>query len=111
MKKNNRRTNSGNAPETSCSEPVVLDEDIELADAGALHEQLKKVAQTKCSVVLDGSQVKVVDTAILQLLVTLNREAQQNGSRVSWQQPSDTLCKAAALLGLESHLGLASTGK
>lgn len=88
----------------------MLDENLEITDAGALLEQLQAVLAANNSVVIDGSQIQVIDTAILQLLVALFRHAQRNGIQISWQHPSDTLCKSAALLGLDGHLCLASTG-
>ncbi len=109
MKKNNRKTNStSTADSTGSSQSVVLDESLEISDAGALLEQLQAAAETNSSLVIDGSQIQVIDTAILQLLVALFRHAERRGTRITWQQPSDTLCQTAALLGLEGHLCLAS---
>ncbi|MGI9319990.1 MAG: STAS domain-containing protein [Thiogranum sp.] len=111
MKQNNLKSNSANTPATTDGgESIVLDENLEISDADALLEQLQAIMTTSNSVIMDGSQVKVIDTAILQLLVAWFRQAQQHGTRISWQQPSDTLCNTAALLGLEMHLCLASTG-
>jgi anti-anti-sigma regulatory factor len=89
-------------------ESVLLDEAMETSDAGALLVRLKTIIESKNSFILDGSQVKVIDTAILQLLVVLFSETQQRDIRVTWQQPSDSLCKSAGLLGLQSHLCLES---
>ena len=109
MKRTTQKTGSGSAKNSPCDgEPIVLDEDLELAGARALLKQLRMVVDKKCSVVIDGSQVRVIDTAILQLLVAVFRQAQQQQTEISWLQPSETLRNTAALLGLETHLCLAS---
>lgn len=108
MKRNSQQTGSANAQESSSdSETVVLDEDLELAGAGALLEQLRLKADKKCSMVMDGSQVRVVDTAALQLLVAVFHHAQQQKTQITWRQPSNVLRDSAALLGLEMLLCLA----
>jgi anti-anti-sigma regulatory factor len=110
MKRNRQQTGGANAQDSSCeAETIMLDEDLELAGAGVLLEQLRMKAAKECSIELDGSQVRVVDTAILQLLVALFRHAQQQQTRISWRQPSDILRDSAALLGLETPLCLASS--
>jgi anti-anti-sigma regulatory factor len=110
MKRNRQHTGSGNAQDSPCdSETIVLDEDLELAGAGVLLEKLRMKVAKKCSMVMDGSQVRVVDTAVLQLLVAVFRHAQQQQTQISWQQPSDVLRDSAALLGLGTLLCLASS--
>lgn len=109
MSRNSKQTGSGRGRNSPCEcETIVLDEDLELAGAGDLLKQLRKVTDNKCSLVMDGSQVRVIDTAILQLLVAVFRQAQQQQTGISWQQPSESLRNAAALLGLDTHLCLAS---
>ncbi len=108
MKRNRQQTGSANAQESSSgSEIIMLDEDLELAGAGVLLEQLRMKLDKKCSMVMDGSQVRVIDTAILQLLVAVFRHAQQQQTQITWRQPSDVLRDSAALLGLETLLCLA----
>ena len=91
---------------TAVNKPVELDETLEISDVAGLLVKLKSVAETGGDILLDGSQIKVIDTANLQLLVSLFREMKQHGTRIDWQQPSDTLCKTAVLLGLEQHICL-----
>lgn len=104
MTENNQKIDT--AGTTGDSGPVVLDENLGIADAGALSRQLSSLAETNVSLVLDGSQIKIIDTAILQLLVALFQQSQKNGGCISWDRPTDALCKTATLLGLEAHLGL-----
>jgi anti-anti-sigma regulatory factor len=110
MSRDSKQTGSGRGRNSPCDgETIVLDEDLELAGAGVLLKQLRKAVDKKCSLVLDGSQVRVIDTASLQLLVAVFRQAQQQQTGISWLQPSESLRNNAALLGLDTHLCLASS--
>ena len=110
MSRNRQQADSGSARNGPCdSETIVLDEDLELAGVGVLLNQLRKAVDKKCSLVMDGSKVRVVDTAILQLLVAVFRQAQQQQTGITWLQPSESLRNTAALLGLDTHLCLASS--
>jgi anti-anti-sigma regulatory factor len=112
MKRNKQQTGSDNAQNgPGDSETIVLDEDLVLAGAGALLEQLRMMLERKCSMVMDGSQVRVIDTAVLQLLVAVFCRAQQQKTGITWRQPSDALRDTAALLGLETYLCLSPSAK
>ena len=111
MRKKRQKTDSSNDQNgTGASEPIVLAEDLELNDAGAWLERMQGLTDKQCHVVLDGSQVRVIDTAMLQLLVAVFRQAKQQKTPITWRQPSDALRDTAALLGLEMHLDLATAG-
>ena len=56
--------------------------------------------------VLDASKLERVDTAALQLLAALFRDAEPKGVKVSWENPSEPLKYAAGLTGLSATLGL-----
>ena len=90
---------------------IVLDEDVGIADAGDLKTRLLGLMEAGDVVTVDGSQVKVVDTAILQLLVAAFSHACAQGKTITWQQPSEALCSSAVLLGLEGHLSLEAAAK
>ena len=88
------------------SETIVLAEDLELADAAGLQEEWRKLTEKKCDLTVDGAQVRVIDTSVLQLLVVLWCEARKKKIRVSWSKASVTLRESAALLGLADMLDL-----
>lgn len=111
MKNDQKKTDRGTTPGIKDgTETVVLGEDLEIADAGILLEQLRAVVKSNSNILIDGSQIRAIDTAILQLLAVLFCQALKRKIGISWQQPSDTLRKSAALLGLETHLCLEADG-
>ena len=57
-------------------------------------------------VVFDGSDVERIDAASLQLITCIFKQAEEYGSKVSWQASSDALKKASQLLGLTKALDL-----
>ena len=90
---------------------VKLDTALSIADARTLSEKLSKVLEAKRACVFNASQVEMLDTAVLQLLVAFVRESRHQGTAVRWESPSAALCKAAALLDLEGHLELTATAE
>ncbi len=72
----------------------------------ALHEQLEPRVHAKGEVIIDASEVEMLDTAVLQLLSAFMAERRSQDAKLTWQAPSEAFCTGAGLLGLESHLGL-----
>lgn len=56
--------------------------------------------------VVDGTRVEEIDTAILQLLASLWRTCLERGIACTWHGASDALRQAAALIGLADFLHL-----
>ncbi len=54
---------------------------------------------------IDGSAVQSADTAGLQLLVALRRDALANGTSFEWHGTSPVLLATGAILGLSASLG------
>ncbi len=87
--------------------PVVrLSPGLRIADVAALHERLKPSVHAKGEVIIDASDVEMLDTAVFQLLSAFTAERRSQDAKVTWQSPSEAFCTGAGLLGLESHLGL-----
>jgi anti-anti-sigma regulatory factor len=57
-------------------------------------------------IVIDGSRVEEVDTAILQLLASLWRTAAERGIACSWSGASDVVRRMANLIGVADVLHL-----
>lgn len=85
---------------------LVLESNCGIAQAEALSSQLEKVFQESSPVVIDGSEVMRVDTAVLQLLGSFFSAMDEAGVAASWKEPSDVLCCSAATLGLKKLLRL-----
>ena len=109
MSSSNGKKSGNTAVATDAGSVVVLDENVEMAHADDLRKRLQALMESTDNMIMDGSQVKVIDTAILQLLVAVFCHAKSQGKKISWQEPSQALCRNIALLGLEGHLFLASS--
>ncbi len=85
---------------------ICLESHLDMDALPALAQALRNALAEKAPLLLDGSQVKSIDGAALQLLVAAARSAQQAGSSFRWRQPSPALEKAVGLLGLSNDLEL-----
>lgn len=99
------------APASAATPPVIeLEARSTIVQAAALHQALSaRLAQAE-TIVLDGSRVEEIDTAILQLLANLRRSCSERGIGCSWAGVSDTLRRNAALIGVGDMLGLQTIG-
>lgn len=86
--------------------PLILPEALIIGDLAALQARLLGVLKARRALALDGRSVTTIDTAGLQLLAVLCRDAAARGIAVRWCGASLELTAAAALLGLTAVLGL-----
>ena len=84
--------------------PLQLDSRLTIAQAADLHRSLAGRLADGGPVVLDGSRVEEIDTAMLQLLASLWRTARERGIPCAWLTASDALRHAAALIGVAEAL-------
>ena len=75
-----------------------------LAGASELKTHLTPLLSHPASVKLDGSRVRRIDTASLQLLVAFIRDRRANGLPIEWMGQTPTLGHAVNLLGLTAEL-------
>lgn len=85
---------------------LVLESNCGIAQAEALSTQLEEIFQKSATVIIDGSAVMRIDTAVLQLFGSFFTSMEQAGVAVSWKEPSEVLCHSADTLGLKSLLKL-----
>lgn len=87
---------------------IVLDERLDIAEAAKLYNHLMMLTSQGHDVVLDCSNVTVIDTTVLEMVASFVWQATGNGSRVSWGNPSAAFHKSAKMLGLETLMGMES---
>ncbi len=75
-----------------------------IAQAAVLHRALSEHIARAQTIVIDGSRVEEIDTAILQLLANLWRCCMLRGIACSWAGASDKLRRTAALIGVADML-------
>ncbi|OZG75287.1 hypothetical protein BTA51_02570 [Hahella sp. CCB-MM4] len=83
--------------------PLKLPANLTIANIEALHEQLKAKEFEK-KLVLDASNVEVVDTAGVQLLLAAQRRLEAGGGLLDWKAGSEVLKQAIKVVGLEDTI-------
>ncbi len=94
-------------PATDDSPSVIaLGDSFTLADVAARHAEWKKTLAAGGQIEMDAGSLKTVDTAALQLLAALAREAQTRGLPLRWRASSEALRQGAERLGLKAAMRL-----
>ena len=86
--------------------PIELDPRLTIVQAAALHRTMVAHLEGGRPVIVDGTRVEEIDTAVLQLLTSLWRTGQERGIACTWHGASDALRRTAALLGVAGILHL-----
>jgi anti-anti-sigma regulatory factor len=89
---------------------VELDVRLSIAQAAGLHRALLERLEQREAIVIDGTQVEEIDTAILQLLTCLWRTGKERGIDCIWHGASDALRQSASLIGVADMLQLSGGG-
>jgi anti-anti-sigma regulatory factor len=94
------------SPPRAALPPIELDPRLTIVEAAALHRTMAAHLEGGRPVVVDGSRVEEIDTAVLQLLTSLWRTAQQRGIACTWHGASEALRRTASLVGVAGILHL-----
>lgn len=88
--------------------PTIVDlpENLTIAHAELLHEQLDAYTSESAGVILNAAAVVRADTAGLQLIYAFMQALRQHGAPCSWTAVPPVLVDAAAGLGLRDQLNL-----
>lgn len=90
----------GNDDADDSRSPVHLDATLSIQNVATLHEKLKKVLSANDLIEINASDVASIDTASLQLLVALKKDAVRLQKTVIFDSPSPRFIESAKLLGL-----------
>lgn len=85
---------------------IPLGTELGIEEASALHRQLLGAVDEPRPVELQAREVRAVHTAALELFCLFCRDRRAAGRETRWDQPSEALRSAAALLGMTSLLAL-----
>lgn len=85
---------------------IVLGEALGIGDVRSRHSEWRTQIARGGRLEIDGARLAQVDTAALQLLASLAREADGKGIALRWRGASDALRQGAERLGLKSVLHL-----
>ena len=83
---------------------IELDAILNIQNVVNLYERLKKSYAENNAIEINASQVNSIDTATLQLLFALKRDAIKNQKQVIFTKPSLKFLESARLLGLLDEL-------
>ncbi|WP_432741417.1 STAS domain-containing protein [Methylobacter sp. G7] len=98
-----RATQGAVAENFSPEEPdsqIDLDATLTIQNVAKLHEQLKNILAVHDEIEINASDVSSIDTATLQLLVSLKKNADKLQKKVTIIYPSPRFIESAQLLGL-----------
>lgn len=88
-------------------DPIVrLNSDATIKSIEALYQQLKRVLDFHDIIEINAVEVTTIDTATLQLLVSLKKEEKRLNKTIHILSPSSRFLESARLLGLSSVLDL-----
>lgn len=79
---------------------------LDISHVAALKVRLEKSLQKASTIELKANDVEKVDTAGLQLVVSLKKEVTTLHGKIIWKSPSEKLIHAAMSLGLKEYLEL-----
>ncbi|MDD1626439.1 MAG: STAS domain-containing protein, partial [Methylococcaceae bacterium] len=91
---------SDEAEEDIAESIINLDATLTIQHVVMLHEKLKKSYSANNSIEINASQVSSIDTATLQVLVALKKNAVKQQKEVIFAKPSRRFIESAELLGL-----------
>jgi anti-anti-sigma regulatory factor len=105
-----RLPRSANA--TCATQParIELDTRLTIVQAADLHRTLLARLADGRQIVVDGTRVEEIDTAILQLLASLWRTCLARGIACTWHGASDALRQTASLVGVAEMLQFSDIG-
>jgi anti-anti-sigma regulatory factor len=83
---------------------IELEARMTIVQAAALHRTLSERLAQAQAIVVDGSRVEEIDTAILQLLTSLWQNSIQRGIVCTWNGVSDAMRRTALLIGVDEML-------
>jgi anti-anti-sigma regulatory factor len=97
------------SPRPPKSAPIELPAKLSIAQSLELHRTLVARLAGAESLLLDGSHVEEIDTAILQLLASAWISGAERGVECKWKAASQALRESATLIGVSEILQLGGT--
>ena len=102
-----KETNAKNTrSERASKKTLVLDPVLVINNAKQLSQDFNQLLQHNDDITIDASEVEMIDTAILQLLLAVSNKAKASKQKVKWLKPSENFISNVTLLGLSKTLGL-----
>ena len=100
------QSNAENSTQKVTSHEINCGEILDISSISEVHRQFVEALKLGQPVTLNADQVERADTSALQLLSAFFHDAIAQQQSIQWSNPSDALCRSAALLGLSELLNL-----
>ena len=81
-----------------------LDKISDISKSEAIHEKLESFLNSGSEIRIDASQVDRIDTAVLQMLISLSRTLEKQHLSAPIFNPSDNFMSTVKLMGVKEHL-------
>lgn len=101
---NQETTSAPSTAKTEATASITFDNIVSIRSINQLFDSLYKEFENRTVLEIDASYVTSIDTAAMQLLTVLKREAIETGKKVTFDFPSETFISAAQLLDLDKIL-------
>lgn len=85
---------------------LVFAESLTIADVGEMKEKMQALLDLGGAIVLDAGEIETIDSAGMQLLTALVKEANSRSQDITWQAVSEKVSNAAQGLGLTEILNI-----
>jgi anti-anti-sigma regulatory factor len=95
---------SAKSPRMTQPAHIELDAQLTIVQAADLHRMLSMRLAQGGPLIVDGTRVEEIDTAILQLLTSLWRTSLERGIACTWHGASEVLRQTASLVGVAAML-------
>ena len=86
---------------------IKLNDSLDISCSDELKTILLDALDSKADVVLQADAVEKADTAALQVLCAFFQDAATQKQNISWENPTEVLCRSASLIGVTNLLELA----
>jgi anti-anti-sigma regulatory factor len=90
-------------PDPDDEPAVVLRSDCTISEIAGIRQRLLSELQGKSEITVDLAGLGIIDTAFLQALCSLQREADERDIRIIWHEPTTGFRASADLLGLGEY--------
>jgi ABC-type transporter Mla MlaB component len=104
MELSETQPSEGEMADAAIEPGITLDTNLSIQNIVKLYDRLKKIYATHDAIEIDASHVASVDTATLQMLVALKKDAIKQNKTVDLFQPSPRFIESARLLDLVDML-------
>ena len=85
---------------------VSCGEVLDISRVGEFYTELTMILNEEKPIEIDASLLERIDISGLQVLLAFYQKVKSSGLDINWCNPSESMLRAATLVGLQDQLGL-----